>query len=354
MGVAARYITRELLAVLIVTTLVLLLIGAGGRFIGYLQDAVAGKYAADTLLTIIQLRLPEFLQLILPFALFIAVLLTLSRLHAESEMVILQSGGLSTLRLLLWIGWPALLMCGLVGWLAFELAPRSNQRLGEFFLEQRARQDFQNVNPGVFNTNSRETRVLYAETVSEDRTRLGTVFIWERLEDGREATTWAETGTQRFDANTGSQFLVLEKGQRYEGMTGAADYRRIEFNTLGQRISTDASGSNRVGIAGVLTRDLPATGKGAAELHWRIALPVFTLMAALIAVAIARVRPRASRFSQVLPGLVLLLLYYLAIMGNHYLLEEERIPPIAGMWVVHSLMLVVLLVLLRRVARPVS
>jgi lipopolysaccharide export system permease protein len=353
LGVAARYITRELLAVLIVTTLVLLLIGAGGRFIGYLQDAVAGKYAADTLLTIIQLRLPEFLQLILPFALFIAILLTLSRLHAESEMVILQTGGLSTLRLLVWVTGPALLMSGLVGWLAVDFSPRSNQRLGEFFLEQRARQDFQNVNPGVFNINSRETRVLYAESVSEDRTRLGTVFIWERLEDGREATTWAQTGTQRFDANTGSQFLVLEKGRRYEGTAGTAQYRVIEFNTLGQRISTDASGSNRVGISGVLTRDLPANGRGAAERHFRIALPVFTLVAAMIAVAMARVRPRASRFAQVLPGLMLLLLYYLAIMGNHYLLEEEQIPLEAGMWAVHAIMLVVLLILLRRVARPV-
>lgn len=354
MGVAARYITRELLAVLVVTTLVLLLIGAGGRFIGYLQDAVAGKYAADTLLTIIRLRLPEFLQLIIPFSLYFAVLLTLSRLHAESEMVVLQTGGLGTLRLLLWIAWPALLLCACVAWLALDLSPRSNQRLGEFFLEQRARQDFQNVNPGVFNINSRETRVLYAETVSEDRERLGTVFIWERLADGREATTWAQTGRQRLDPQTGSQFLVLDNGRRYEGTPGSTEYRVIEFNTLGQRISIDASGSNRVGITGVLTTELPAVGKGAAEYHWRIALPVFTLVAALVGVAMARVRPRASRFSRVLPGLLLLLAYYLGIMGNHYLLEEKMIPVVAGMWGVHGLMLLLLLFLLRRVARPVS
>jgi lipopolysaccharide export system permease protein len=269
-------------------------------------------------------------------------------------MVVLQTGGLSTLRLLAWIAWPVLLMCACVGWLALDLSPRSNQRLGEFFLEQRARQDFQNVNPGVFNINSRETRVLYAETVSEDRERLGTVFIWERLADGREATTWAQTGRQRLDPETGSQFLVLERGQRYEGTPGSPEYRVIEFNTLGQRISIDASGSNRVGITGVLTRDLPAGGKGAAEYHWRMSLPVFTLLAALIAVAVARVRPRTGRFSRVLPGLLLLLAYYLAIMGNHFLLEEEMIPAAAGMWGVHGLMLLMLLFLLRRVARPVS
>jgi lipopolysaccharide export system permease protein len=102
LGVAARYINRELVAVFLVTVLVLLLVAVGGRFIGYLQDAVAGKYAAETLITILQLRLPEFLQVILPFALYLSLLLTLSRLHAESEMVVLQTGGLGTLQLLTW------------------------------------------------------------------------------------------------------------------------------------------------------------------------------------------------------------------------------------------------------------
>jgi lipopolysaccharide export system permease protein len=354
LGVAARYITRELLAVLLVTTLVLLLVGVGGRFIGYLQDAVSGKYAADTLITIIQLRLPEFLQLILPFALYLAVLLTLSRLHAESEMVVLQTGGLSTGRLLGWIAVPALLVCVLVGFLAIDLTPRSNQRLGDFFLEQRARQDFQNVNPGVFNANSRETRVLYAETVSENREQLGTVFIWERLPDGREATTWAATGRQSLDVATGSQFLMLDRGRRYEGIPGTANYRVVEFTTLGQRITTAAGGSNRVGITGVPTGELPATGEGAAELHWRLALPVFTLVCALLAVAMARVRPRASRFSRVVPGLVVLLGYYLAMMGNHHALETRLVPADIGMWAVHAAMLLVLVGLLRRAGRPVS
>ena len=294
MGIAARYINRELLAVFILTVLVLLLVGVGGRFIGYLQDAVAGKYAADTLVTILRLRLPEFLQMVLPFALFLALLLTLSRLHAESEMVVLQSGGLGTFRLLSWVIVPGLVICAVVGWLALDLTPRSNQQLGDFFLQQRARQDFQNVSPGVFNANSRETRVLYAESVSDNREQLGTVFIWEQLSDGREATTWARTGRQTLDPGTGSQFLVLDDGRRYEGVPGQADYRVVEFKTLGQRLTSEALGGNRVGLTGVPTTQLPADGRGAAEFHWRLALPIFTLACVFIAVVMAPVRPRAS------------------------------------------------------------
>lgn len=354
MGVAARYVNRELMAVFLLTVVVLLLVGVGGRFIGYLQDAVAGKYAAEALVTILQLRLPEFLQMVLPFALYLSLLLTLSRLYADSEMVVLQAGGLSIVRLMSWLAPACILVCSIVAWLAIEFTPASNQRLGEFFLEQRARQDFQNVSPGVFNANSSENRVLYAETVSEDREQLGTVFIWEQLPDGREATTWATTGRQSLDRNTGSLFLLLDAGRRYEGIPGQADYRAVTFETLGQRLVNQSTGGNRVGITGVPTDELPVSGDGVAELHWRLAMPIFTLAAVMIAIALARVRPRASRFSQFLPGLLVLLCYYLAMMGNRYVLEEELLPVGFGMWTVHIVMLGFLIWLLHRSGRPIA
>lgn len=354
MGVAARYINRELIAVFLLTVVVLLLVGIGGRFIGYLQDAVAGKYEAQALVTILQLRLPEFLQLILPFALFLALLLTLSRLYADSEMVVLQTGGMSALRLLTWVAPASVIVCAVVAWLAIEVTPVSNERLGDFFLEQRARQDFRSVNAGVFSSNSRETRVIYAETVSEDRQQLESVFIWERLPNGREATTWARTGRQSRDRVTGSVFLLLDEGRRYEGVPGQADYRVVRYDSFGQRLLEQSTGSNRVGVRGIPTDELSADGVGRAEFHWRIAMPIFTLAAAMIAVTLARVRPRASRFSRILPGLLVMLCYYLAMLGNRYALEEGLLPSMFGIWIVHIVMLGFLGLLLHRSSRPLA
>jgi lipopolysaccharide export system permease protein len=210
------------------------------------------------------------------------------------------------------------------------------------------------VTPGVFNANSKETRVLYAEVVSEDRERLGTVFMWEQLPDGREATTWANAGRQSLDVTTGSLFLLLDDGRRYEGIPGQADYRVVEYKTLEQIGVNEATGSNRVGVTGILTDKLPANSEGVAEFHWRLALPIFTLACVFNALAMARVRPRASRFSRVLPGLLVLLCYYLAMMGNHYALEEALVPGVIGMWGVHGVMLTVFIWLLYRSDRPVS
>ena len=66
MSVASRYINRELLAIFTVTLLMLLLVAVGGRFIGYLQEAALGKFTGATVLTIMGLRLPEFIQQVAP------------------------------------------------------------------------------------------------------------------------------------------------------------------------------------------------------------------------------------------------------------------------------------------------
>ena len=354
MSVAARYVNTELLTVFAVTLLVLLLVAVGGRFVGYLQDAVAGKYAAEAVLTIIGLRMPEFLQLVLPFAFFVAVLLTLGRLHAENEMVVLQGGGMSTRRLLVWLSGATLSIATVVGVLALEVTPRANEALGEFFLEQRARQEFQSVSPGVFNANARATRVIYTKALSEDKSELQSVFLWERLNDGRDATTWAETGRPYVDAATGSQFLVLSNGVRYEGWPGDPQYRIVDFGELSQRVAKQRSGSNRVGISGVVTGELPSTAEGVAEWHWRVAVPVFMVISVLLAVGIARVKPRAGRFAKVMPGLGLLMAYYLGLLGNHYAISEGMLPGAVGLWPVHVAFAAYAWFLLNRLGRPVA
>ena len=80
MSVAAKYINRELLAIFVTALLMLLLVAVGGRFIGYLQEAAMGKFTGTTVLTIMALRLPEFVQQVAPFAIYVAIVLTMGRL----------------------------------------------------------------------------------------------------------------------------------------------------------------------------------------------------------------------------------------------------------------------------------
>lgn len=356
MVVAARYVNKELIQVFAMVMLILLVVAVGGRFIGYLQDAALGKYSADVLFSLMALRLPGYLQLLLPFSYYIALLLTLGRLFADQEMVVLQSGGLSPGRLLRWLSLPTLVVAGTVAWLSLEVTPNSHANLAAFILEQRVNQNFASVSPGTFHIYSQGNRVTYSEQVSEDRRELNRVFIAEKRADGGEITVWAQKGSQYVDLETGSRFLVLENGKRYEGKAGELNYRVVEFKKLIQRLAFEEVAASRAKVESKTTETLLNTPDIAAraELHWRIGLPLFAIIASMIGVGFSRVKPRQGRFAKLLPGLGIFMAYYLFLVACQNAVREGTVPGVLVFWVVHFAFLLLAIVLIRRIARPVK
>ncbi|MEE8077786.1 MAG: LPS export ABC transporter permease LptF, partial [Pseudomonadales bacterium] len=335
---AGRYINRELSMVFLVVVTVLLVVAVGGRFLGYLQEAALGKFTTDNLVTIMSLRLPEFLQLLLPFSLFLSLLLTLGRLHADQEFAILQSGGTGPARLLQWLAMPVLAVSIVVGYFSVVLTPVNNLELAEFFVQQRLSQEFETLTPGMFHSYDQGHRVTYAEAISDDKKELGVVFMAEQRDDGVNITVWAEKGSQFVDPVTGSRFLHLQNGKRYEGKVGDRDYRVVEFKTLSQRLEIDEAVAEKLDIEAVATLQLLDNPEASAiaEFHWRIGIPLFTIIAAVMAVGLSRVRPRQGRFARIVPGLSLLVAYYLALIFNKNALVTGFWPLALGLWVVHG------------------
>jgi lipopolysaccharide export system permease protein len=352
--VVTRHINRELLQVFLVTVLVLLVVAVGGRFIGYLQEAAAGRFAADALFGIIALRLPEFTQLLFPFALFFSLLLTVSRLFADQEMTVLLSGGATPARLMGWLLPPILVITGAVGALSLSITPSALVSLESKLVEQRNRRDFQAVSPGVFIVSGQNHRVTYAERMSDDQQTLYNVFISEYPDNEPGVSIWAKRGEQYMDDETRSRFLLLGDGKRYEGNAGEKNFRIIEFEELGQRLDVVVSEMIRLGVEAQETSVLMASDdpKFQAEFHWRLALPLFVLISAIIAVGIAPTKPRQGRFARVVPGMIVFLSYYFLLVFNMNAIASGTLPPIVGMWGVHLPFAVFALWLLMKIGKP--
>lgn len=337
MVVAARYINRELALVLLVVTLVLLTVTVGGRFISYLQDAALGKYSAQSVLTILWLRLPGFLQLLLPFAFFLSILLTLGRMYAEQEFEVLRGGGVSPARLVRWLAPLALMVASAVGYFSLVLAPANDRLLTDFIRSQRANAQFNVVTPGIFHSYQRGRRVTYADSVSEDRRVLNDVFMAQFLSGEDTVTMRAEQGGQETDPKSGVRYLVLRDGVRYQGEGGRADYQVVNFKRLRQRLE-DPPVYTKVSVEARSTPELMERQdtEADAELHWRLALPLLMLITALMGTGVARTKPREGRFARVVPGLGLFIAYYAALVINKDAIADGVWPAGWGMWVVHG------------------
>src|SRR5690625_5270530 len=95
-----RYLTREILITMAAVAGVLLLVIMGSRFIRYFANAAEGDIPATILGNLMLYHLPGFLELILPLAFFLGILLAYGQLYLNSEITVLVACGISPARLL--------------------------------------------------------------------------------------------------------------------------------------------------------------------------------------------------------------------------------------------------------------
>lgn len=341
-----RYLSREVLTTLSAVSAVLLVIIMSGRFIKYLAQAASGALDPGVLFQIMGYRLPGFLQLILPLGLFLGILLAYGRLYLESEMTVLSATGMSPRRLLLMTLAPATLVALVVAWLSLSLAPAGVTRVQQILNQQDALTEFDTLEPGRFQSLRDGSRVTYTETLSDDRVRLGGVFISERKEatDNKKepqiSLLVADKGRQEMRPD-GSRYLILDKGYRYDGLPGQANYRVIQYDTYGVMLPKPDVSEDITAREATPTGVLWASSEKAdrAELQWRLSLPLLVFIVTLLAVPLAKVNPRQGRFLKLLPAILLYMAYLTLLIAVRGALEKGRMH--VGMWWVHALFLAI-------------
>ena len=88
----ARYINRQVLGIFLAALAVLLSIALGDKLIQLLEKAATGNIPANKVLYIVMLRIPELAQTVMPFALYMGLIMGLGRLYSSQEMSVLRCG----------------------------------------------------------------------------------------------------------------------------------------------------------------------------------------------------------------------------------------------------------------------
>lgn len=161
----------------------------------------------------------------------------------------------------------------------------------------------------------------------------------------------ARQGQQRTDPKTHDNYLEFQQGFRYSGIPGTADFQIAQYDTYGIRMEQNVIPEDKR----VETYSTPQLWqwrhndpKFEAELQWRIALPISTLILAMIALALSKVDPRQGRFAQLFPALLLYIMYINLLFVGRAWLQKGKIPPDIGLWWAHGFMLIIALILLTR------
>lgn len=340
-----RALTREMglttgavLTVLIAIALVVL-------FIRLLGDVARGELANEAVFAFLGFSLLYFLPVLMTIALFAGVLLPLSRMWRDSEMVIWFNAGLALtqwIRPVLTFAVPLSLVILL---LTLVLNPWAQAKKNEYRQDLKSRSESSLIAPGLFAESGAGQRVYYVESLNPLTGIVRNVFMQSRI-DGQLGLVVAREGdhTQMPD---GSRYLVFKDGRRYEGTPGQLDYRIVQFERYWMRldpVATDTQATNiRQASAGDLLAD--PTPPARAELLWRIGVPVSALVLAVMAIPLSFVNTRARRSWGLAIALLLYFVYNNLLSLTQAWVAQGKFNPWAGMLSSHLLMLAAVLLL---------
>lgn len=331
-----RYVAKELLLVLCVVFAILIFIGVGFRLTGYLQEAANGRFDANVLWTLIALRLPEFVQIVLPFSLFLSIVVTLGRVHADQEFVVLVSGGMGPPKMIGWLLSIVVPCAFVVGLLSLQVTPRATASVVELVADQAISSEIAAIVPGKFRIFSGGRRTIYAEGIDRDTRTLSGLFYAETSR-GESTIVVAKTAQIRVGTLPGERLLVLKDGRRYEGTPGKKNYRIVNFEDLALRLQLEEALPLDLELESRPTSELDLSrAEDAQELHWRIALPLVTLLGCLFAYGISRTKPRSGRFGQIVPGILVFVVYYVLLVVARQGMAQSELLNTLGLWPVHA------------------
>jgi len=192
--------------------------------------------------------------------------------------------------------------------------------------------------------------VVYAHKMSRDRGKMHHVFVAELPDPNKleSSKLWqvmsAESAKQVTEPSSGENFIEFQRGYRYIGTPGRPDYQVIGFQRYGMRVPESVAAMRRLEEflpTTELWRERRENHLAAAELQWRLSMPLSVLILALIATPLSRVRPRQGKYGQLVPAVILYILYIDLLFVSRSWVEKSMVSPVIGMWWVHVLMGVV-------------
>jgi lipopolysaccharide export system permease protein len=290
--------------------------------------------------------LPFFLEVTVPTAMLLAVLIALGRLSADSEITALRASGISLTQIARPIAAFIVLTWVLTSALSLYVRPWSHGVMRHTLYEIAKSRAAAGLSAQVFNDDF-ENLVIYVNRIDPATNILERVVIADDRNPEQRSTLFAREG--RIVPDEGAQMLVLRlldgsihtlaREEESYHKTDFAEYDvRLDLTTLTTLDQTSASpeemtiGELRAALARKASR-----GRNAAplevELHRKFSIPFACFVFGLIAIPLGIQPVRAVRSRGFAVSLALTFCYYVLLTGGETLALEGYLPAALALWI---------------------
>jgi lipopolysaccharide export system permease protein len=307
----------------------------------------------------------SFLPILFPMSLLFAVLLTYSRLSADSEVVAFRSVGLSMSAIVA----PAIILSLLIGALSlqtsYHIAPWGNRQFEVLVTKLGATKPGVTIKEGTFSEGFFDL-VVYANKVDSKKGKLSQVFIFDERNPGTPLTVIAREGVLMYkqDAEQAGNSAALRLIDGDIHRTSEGRHTKIDFSTYDIFLSDPATQESHnkspqsltIEELGTVLKDTKLETdqrlEFETEYHKRTAIAFACILFALIGVGLGTTANRRNvKSGGMVICLSLIVAYYVIFVVAEGAARKGQLPPLAAMWLANLLFSIAAVWSLRRAWR---
>ena len=343
MRILTRYILGEILSHTLIGCALFTFILFMKELPHILEMVVRNSSTIASVAQVFLFTLPNFFEVTIPMSVLVGILLGMSRMAADSEIIAMRASGLG-------IGYfvrvgsivaVAGTLFGLVN--TVYIAPRANQAILEMDRQLASQASFE-IKPRVFEEDFKNF-VLYVQDV-----RSGTgaanwrqVFMADVSDPATPLITTAASATVASDSSS-DLIMRLRNGTRHEMTPGSTEQYNIStFNYTDLPFSSSQHSAGHLGrldtaiyampIDQVIARTHGKDGRRfQIELHKRFAYPVSCLVLMLVGVPLGVTSRRGGKSSAWVFTILLVFFYYFLSSTGIALGHQNKIPAFVAVW----------------------
>lgn len=343
-----RYIRLEIMQKFAAIIALLVLIFISKYYVSYLADAAAGEIASSAVLQLLGLKILSVIPRLLPVALFLAVILAFARFHRDNEMVIVSASGQQQMFFLRTVLRLVLILFIPFTFMVLFSSPWAEEKISLTKDQARKQSDISGLGAGQFKEFSKGDRVVYMQDMSADRRSMEEVFVQIRQND-KLGVMSSDKARFEWHEQYDERYAVFGDGIRYVGKPGELNYQVTNYETYGLLMRPSRVDSVAMKIESMSTLGLLAltTPQQQAELQKRISSLILFLFLPMLAVILSTMSFDDRQYQYILIVVMSYFLYSNLVSLSKTLVAKSRLSPFIGVWWVHIIMIIFLLLLLR-------
>ena len=329
---------------------------------GYDQMIVVKGVGLIDVLKTCAFLLPYLLVFTLPMAATVGILLAMTRLTVDQEMIAMKTAGLSYGQLL-----PPVLGFSLaVGLVTLGLtvfaSPWGQQATKDLLKDVVKRRADLGIKDQTFNSDF-NGMTLFVNRVAPKGGHLEGVFVYDVRDPENPLTVYAENGDLSYDRDQETMLMQLYNGRVIRWGKAANRWQTLEFKTYqlplqvfsfalkgGVSESEMSLGELRAAIK-QQPRGSDLSNRALVEMNQRFAMPVGAVLLCLMAMPLGLSPRQRGRTWGLVLGLVIFLVYYIIFTASWRLAVNARIDPGLAPWLSNFLFIWVAMYLWRRTVR---